>query len=58
MIENLNIKNQEPVFKSNHYNIAFKSFSIDLFLRDCLNGIPERVTDNSVDVIVTSPPYN
>ena len=58
MIENLNIKNQEPVFKSNHYNIAFKSFSIDLFLRDCINGIPERVKDNSVDVIVTSPPYN
>lgn len=32
--------------------------SIKLYLRDCLSGINEIIEDNSVDVIVTSPPYN
>lgn len=32
--------------------------SIKLYLRDCLSGINEIIQDNSVDVIVTSPPYN
>ena len=52
------LNQQEPIFKSEHFNIPFDGFSVDLFLRDCVDGIQERVDHKSVDVVITSPPYN
>ncbi len=35
-----------------------KNNVIKLFLQDCLTGIKDNIKDNSIDVVVTSPPYN
>jgi len=32
--------------------------SITLYLQDCIKGMKSNMTENSVDVAVTSPPYN
>ena len=32
--------------------------SLSLFGEDCVQGMPNRITPGSVDVVVTSPPYN
>jgi site-specific DNA-methyltransferase (adenine-specific) len=39
-------------------NLSSSKPSIDLYNEDCLKGMKERLTDKSVSVIVTSPPYN
>jgi site-specific DNA-methyltransferase (adenine-specific) len=31
---------------------------ISLFLKDCISGMNDNLAKESVDVIVTSPPYN
>ncbi len=35
-----------------------KNNVIKFFLQDCLAGIKDNIQDNSIDVVVTSPPYN
>src|SRR5438105_10985058 len=35
-----------------------ESHSITFYNKDCLAGLRENVSENSVDVVVTSPPYN
>ena len=35
-----------------------KDAQISLYLGDCVIGMREHLSDNSVDVVVTSPPYN
>lgn len=32
--------------------------TIELFHKDCLEGMKENITKKSIDVVVTSPPYN
>ena len=29
-----------------------------MYLKDCITGLKENVREKSIDVIVTSPPYN
>lgn len=31
---------------------------IKIFQEDCLQGLRDKVKDNSIDLVVTSPPYN
>ena len=38
--------------------ICNKNSTIKFFLQDCLSGIKDNIQDNSIDVVVTSPPYN
>ena len=38
--------------------ICNKNSMIKFFLQDCLSGIKDNIQDNSIDVVVTSPPYN
>ncbi len=37
---------------------SFEAGGITLYLQDCLEGMKEHLEDGSVDVVVTSPPYN
>ncbi len=32
--------------------------TIELFHKNCMRGIREHIKENSIDVVVTSPPYN
>jgi site-specific DNA-methyltransferase (adenine-specific) len=32
--------------------------TIELFHKNCMKGIKENVKESSIDVVVTSPPYN
>ena len=38
--------------------IKRKGISIKLFHGDCISGIENNLSQNSIDVVVTSPPYN
>ena len=35
-----------------------KNNTVKLFLKDCISGMNEDIPEKSVDVVVTSPPYN
>jgi len=41
-----------------HARIEAKRGTATIYLGDCLEGMREHVADASVDVVVTSPPYN
>ncbi len=52
----------QPAFQPDHTN-APEGYhdpdrNITLLLRDCLTGMREFLMPGSVDVVVTSPPYN
>lgn len=50
---------QEPSPKSPYIAITRENGStIEIFHKDCLRGIRENVKQGSIDVVVTSPPYN
>jgi site-specific DNA-methyltransferase (adenine-specific) len=50
---------QEQSFKSPYKTIINKNDSYcKLYIQDCLTGIQENIPENSIDVVVTSPPYN
>ncbi|MGH9991083.1 MAG: DNA methyltransferase, partial [Nitrososphaera sp.] len=34
------------------------SCTVTFYLKDCISGLKENVVEKSVDVVVTSPPYN
>lgn len=36
----------------------FKENGVTLYLRDCVRGMTDEIRQKSVDVVVTSPPYN
>ena len=38
--------------------IKRKGISIKLFHGDCISGIENNLLEKSIDVVVTSPPYN
>lgn len=38
--------------------LTIGSATVTLYLEDCISGIPARLNPQTVDVIVTSPPYN
>ena len=40
------------------FECKFKDRSIKLYNMDCIEGMKEHLPDRSVDVVVTSPPYN
>jgi site-specific DNA-methyltransferase (adenine-specific) len=45
--------------KKSYKAITMKNNSIlEFFHKDCLSGIKENIKQNSIDVVVTSPPYN
>jgi site-specific DNA-methyltransferase (adenine-specific) len=43
-----------------HYEIiaGLNGSTIKLFHKNCMKGIRENIKENSIDVVVTSPPYN
>lgn len=50
---------QEPSSKSPYKTIPRENGStIEIFHKDCLRGMRENVKQDSIDVVVTSPPYN
>lgn len=50
---------QEPYSKLPYKTITRENGStIEIFHKDCLRGIRESVKHDSIDVVVTSPPYN
>lgn len=53
------LKAREPSPKSPYIAIKRENGStIEIFHKDCLRGIGENVKKDSIDVVVTSPPYN
>ena len=38
--------------------LKFKNSDYIFYLQDCLIGMLETIRDNSIDIVVTSPPYN
>ena len=40
------------------HNPAERKMKLHLYCEDCVIGMPLRVEPGSVDVVVTSPPYN
>ena len=38
--------------------IIRKDVSVRLYLGDCVSGIKNHLLDKTIDVVVTSPPYN
>ncbi len=48
----------EPVKMDNIFTANIDSSHIELYRMDCLEGMREYVQDASIDVVVTSPPYN
>ena len=45
-------------YKVLHFNNGAKSIDIKFYLKDCITGMRAYLQDKSVDVVVTSPPYN
>ena len=45
-------------YKVLHFNNGVKNIDIKFYLEDCITGMRPHVQDKSVDVVVTSPPYN
>ena len=45
-------------YKVLHFNDGVKSINIQFYLKDCETGMRAYLQDKSVDVVVTSPPYN
>jgi len=43
-----------------HYEIiaGLNGSTLELFHKNCMRGIKEKVKESSIDVVVTSPPYN
>jgi site-specific DNA-methyltransferase (adenine-specific) len=52
------ISDIEIPYKVLHLNNSTKSIDIKFYLEDCITGMRAHLQDKSVDVIVTSPPYN
>ena len=45
--------------KRSYKVITLRNNSIlEFFHKDCLSGIKDNIKKNSIDVVVTSPPYN
>lgn len=44
--------------KSQSFEFHARSSHVHLYLEDCVCGMRQHLTEQSVDVIVTSPPYN
>ena len=40
------------------FRLAHGARSVEIFNEDCVGGMPARLQPGSVDVVVTSPPYN
>jgi site-specific DNA-methyltransferase (adenine-specific) len=38
--------------------LKFKNSDYIFYLQDCLIGMLESIRDNSINIVVTSPPYN
>ena len=38
--------------------IGYRGEQISLYLQDCVQGMKEKLEPGSVDIVVTSPPYN
>jgi site-specific DNA-methyltransferase (adenine-specific) len=52
---------KEKLRKSKPYKTILgknRTSTITLYLEDCIRGMQELLSENSVDVVVTSPPYN
>src|SRR5919202_4415357 len=45
-------------YKVLHFNDGVKSINIQFYLKDCETGMRAYLQDKSVDIVVTSPPYN
>jgi site-specific DNA-methyltransferase (adenine-specific) len=45
-------------YKLLHFKNGAKSIDIKFYLEDCITGMRNHLQDKSVDVVVTSPPYN
>jgi site-specific DNA-methyltransferase (adenine-specific) len=45
-------------YKVLRLNNGTKSIDIKFYLEDCITGMRDHLQDKSVDVVVTSPPYN
>ena len=55
----MTIQGQDQSIKSPYKTIhGMKNNVIKFFLQDCITGINQNLQNNSVDVVVTSPPYN
>jgi DNA modification methylase len=45
-------------YKVLHFNNGAKSSNIKFYLKGCETGMRVHLQDKSVDIVVTSPPYN
>ena len=48
----------ETQLEKPYYSSNFKDCTFTCYLQDCLEGMRNNILDKSVDVVVTSPPYN
>ncbi len=48
----------DAVVSHHSFRLADNSKTIDLFAEDAVEAMPRRIEPGSVDVVVTSPPYN